>query len=507
LIAGVILLLVFVLSGGDDEGVEVADAGNGEATAKDETGTTGTDSDGESDPDLESDPELETDPVMEVAETAPEPVPATDDAPKTDETGQDADTTTTSSDAADATASKPADEPDSGDTAEKATKKKDTTQAKPNDGGTAKTPVAVAQKPTEKKPVDKPASKKTGAKKPAAKKQPAAPAKKPFVEFPKLVSLPDLNAADAMKPKDLGSVYAGTGELCFIKLRGGENASKGDQRFVMRNADGGLAERDWEISWRDGESGPETKLAHLSLADNSQLSFQWQPEAKAQPLAGHLNNCAMSFSCRGESHVALLREPTRVDGMAVDLEKAAMKEDWNIDMPPDPSAIRVEIKGVQGGRYSIEPAPTINADKGEAWVKLEDGGGLLSLQVETSLKRSFQVTLTPHVKMTPQGKPERLNIRKMDQVKKQCQQAVQMNQGMVSQLEQALKAKRVPEDQKRRMIQPRLATFRSQLESAEAALQKVDSFEKLLNNVSLTVNFRVFYDADSTEVDLLQIGG
>jgi hypothetical protein len=295
--------------------------------------------------------------------------------------------------------------------------------------------------------------------------------------------------------------------LCFIKLRGGENASKGPQKFVMRNADGGLAERDWEISWREGESGPETKLAHLSLGDNSQLSFQWMSEAKTQPLSAHLGNCALSFSCRGESHIALLRQPTSVGGMTVDLKKPVLKDDWDIDMPPDSSAIRVEITGVQGAKCTVEPAPTIDADKGEAWVRVEEGGGLLSLQVETSLKRSLQVTLTPHVKLTADGKPQRLNVRMITQNKTQLQQGVLLGQRMVQQYSQALKSKQVPEDQKRREIQPRLATFKSELEAAEAKLQKVLDFEKMLESVSLTVNMRVFFDADSTEVDLLRIGG
>lgn len=497
LIAGVILLLVFVFSGDDDTGVEVAEGGNGEAATEGSTDTTDADSDPESDPEV--DPEV--DPVMDVA-PATDAVSEPNDGSDPDGTSQDTGTEPKDGDGANAATSKPADEPGSNDAADGSAKKDVATKAKANEGDTAKAPKTTDQKPAEKKPAEK-----TNAKKPAAKKTPAKPTKKPFVQFPKLVSLPDLNSADATKPKNLGPVHAASDELCFIKLRGGENASRGSQRFVMRNADSGLAERDWEICWREGESGPDTKIAHLTLGDNSQLSFQWQPEAKTQSLAGHLSNCALMFSCRGESHVALLRQPTRVEGMAVDLEKSSVREDWNIDLPPDPSAIRVEITGVQGGKYTVEPAPTINADKGEAWVRLEDGGGLLSLHVETSLKRSLQVTLTPHVKLSNDGKPEKLNIRKIEQVKKQCQQAVQMNSGMVTQLQQALKAKGVPEDQKRRMIQPRLATFRSQLESAEAALKKCESLEKVLNGASLTVNLRVFFDADSTEVDLLEIGG
>jgi len=494
LVGGVILLIV-LFSGGDEDDIELAEGGNGEAAAKD-TDTTGTDSDGEVGPesDPESDPVLaaETDPVM-VAETDPVP----------DGTSQESDPESTDDVASGAATSKPTDEPGTSDAAGKTDS---ATQSKVGEGDAAKAPTSPEEKPVEKKPAEKPAE-KPAAEKPEAKKQPAKPSKKPFVDLPTLVSLPELNSADAMKPKNLGKIHAASDELCFIKLRGGENASRGDQRFVMRNADGGLAERDWEVFSRENESAPETKIAHLSLGDNSQFSFQWQPEAKTQTLSAHLSNCAFSFSCRGESQIALLRQPTRVDGLAVDFEKSTTKADWDIDNPPDPSAIRVEIAGVQGGKYSVEPAPTMDADKGEAWVKLEDGGGLLSLQVETSLKSSLQVTLTPHVKLVPNREPERLNKRKITQLKTQGQQAVQNVQNMVAYCEQRLKAKGVSENEKKRMLQPRLATFRSQLETAKAGLQKVESLEKLLDNASLTVNLRVFFDAGSTQVDLLRIGG
>ena len=496
LLTGVILLVVFLFSGGDGEEVAVADGEQATAENAEVADGAGGEADAEGDPAIDAEMDPEVDPVVEEES---DPVPEADGVAASDAATEDPDMESSEDppakgDGADTVASKPADAPKSADGAGK---KESVTQAKSNAGGDAK---GKTEPKPEKKSVEKPA-----AKKPVAKKKAAKPTKKPFEDLKKkkYVPLPDVAATQAMP---LGSVYVPSGELCFIKLRGGEDAFKGTQIFAMRNAEGGLAERDWEVFLREGEAGPDMKLAHLSLNDKSQLSFQWQPEAKEQPASPYLKNCAFSFSCSGESHVATLREPTRVEAAALDLEKPNAKLDWAIEMLPDPSSVYVEITGVQGAKYKVEPAPRMDADRGEAWVQLENGGGLLSLKVETSVKKNLHVTVTPHVKLAADAKPEKLNVRKLQQYKQTMQAGVQQGQMVVSQMEQAMKAKKVPEDQKRRKIAPRLALFKSELQSAQTALEKCNNLEKLLQNVKLTLSFRVFYDADTSEVDLLQIG-
>jgi len=497
LLTGAILLVVFLFSGGE----EVAAVDGEQATAETAEGTEEAASeDAEDDPAIDEEMDPEMDPVFE--EEA-DPVPESDAVAMSDTTtgdsetepSQDASTTDGGSDTA---TSKPADAPKP---AAGAAKKENAAKTKPDStGGTDSTP---KEKSEEKPSAKKSAEKKPAKKKPPAKKSPAKPAKKPFQDIQKLVSLPDVNATE---PKGIGSIHVPSGELCFIKLRGGEKASKGSQIFAMRNADGGLAERDWEVFLREGESGPDTKIAHLSLNDASKLSFQWQPEAQSQEVASHLTNCALSLSCSGESHVALLRKPTQVEPAALDLEKPSMKQDWDIGMLPDPSAVFVEITGVKGAKYTVEPTPRLDADKGEVWVKIEDGGGLLSLKVETSLKKKLQITVTPHIKLSADTKPEKLNVRKLQQYTKTAQTATQQGQMMLNQLNQMMKAKRMPEDQKRRTFGPRLALYESQLKKAQTALESCQKLDRMLKDVKLTMNFRVLYDADSSEVDLLKIG-
>ena len=208
-------------------------------------------------------------------------------------------------------------------------------------------PDSAKTEPAAKTPDGKPAASKEDAAKPEAKK-PAAPppGKKPFADLKDFAALPDVSAADGNQPKTLGAVYIPSGELCFVKLRGGEKAFKGAEQFAMKNAQGGLAEREWEISIREGAAGNETVIASLAIDDKSQLVFQWKPEAKAQTMSPYLRNCAFSLSCAGEAKAVTLREPVKAEELAVDFEKPSSKNDWKIDMCPAPEGVRFEITGV-----------------------------------------------------------------------------------------------------------------------------------------------------------------
>jgi hypothetical protein len=342
-------------------------------------------------------------------------------------------------------------------------------------------------------------------KKPVITEPPAKPKLQPFEDFPQVVLLPDLESADAMTPQVLGPIHCQPDDLCFIKLRGGEKASKGSQSFVMRNADGGLAERDWEVFLRDGESGPETKIAHLSINDQSQLDFQWQAEAKTLPLSAHLRNCAFSFNCGGESHVVALRDAAQVEGMTLELGKTSTDEHWKIDMPPDPAAVKIEITGVQGAKYTVQPTPVIEANKGEAWIELEDGGGLLSLKVETEMKRNVEVTVTPHLK-TPDGKRQRFNPTVFGKLLNNGKMELARMQIRIQQMQQAVNQATGP---LKRQMEQNLTQVQELQVQQQAALDKGLKLEEFVKNADgdLAVQFRVFYDADSSEVDLLRIGG
>ena len=66
---------------------------------------------------------------------------------------------------------------------------------------------------------------------------------------------------------------------------------------------------------------------------------------------------------------------------------------------PDPEAVRFEITGVQGVKVTVESGRTAGSGESNGLDPVEDGGGLLSLKLDASLKRDFQLLATPHIKV------------------------------------------------------------------------------------------------------------
>ncbi len=528
-IAGLIVAAVFLFPGTNDD--QVASAQNGglhvgpDSPATDEEGP-GQEGKPEDDPDsgAESDPEMdpEADPEAD-PETDPSPTPKAKTEPPSDVDGSDSpgsktkpegkpddspapdgksdlpdwspgeqnpdDGSSTGKPSSDGTSdegsAKPKDEPATDDTT-------DPKEAKPSSDDTMVAKVDVPD-------VDP-------AKEPVVPKPPKKPMPQPFQDLPLTVSLPDLEAADAMTPQVLGPVHYQPDDLCFIKLRGGKKASKGSQEFIMRNAEFGSADRDWEILSREGESDPATKIAHLSINDQSQLAFQWQPQAKTVPLTANLCNCAFSLNCNGKSHIVALRQAEKVEGMALELDKPSTDEHWKIELGPDPDAVKIEIVGVQGAEYAVQPTSVIEADRGEAWIDLKDGGELLSLQVETDMKRNVEVTVTPHLKTPPDGRPTKFNARLFKPWLNEMKTALANAPFVIQRWKQAAGQATGPQ---KAFAEQQVVVAEQRLVELQAMVDDGVKLEELLKNAdeNLRIRFRVFYDADSTEVDLLHIGG
>jgi hypothetical protein len=499
LLAATVFLVMSMMSGGDQvqvaEAPPAAEAGDDSEQAPAATSST---DDAESDPalDLESDPlPIETDPEPPVMPTPVAPAPSTPDSEPASGGATEtvpADTVPETSDGGNTEASsKPVENPQPAGTTE--TPSEPATPEKPK---TEPPATETKQEPEKPKP-ETPA-------KPEPPAKPKPPAKKAFAELPPVVALPALDAADALEPKTLGQIYATRDDQCFIRMRGGEGAFKGNRIFAMRNADGGTAERDWEVNLRDASAGGEVKIAHLSLNDKFQLVFQWQPAAKDDPAAAHLVNCALSMTSRGDTHVLLLRQPTQTPALEIDLKEPPIRQGMKFDTPPDPGKIRVELTGVKGVKSTIEPQPVVNAEKGEAWIKLQDGGGLVSLKVETDMKRELQLLITPHVQLNPDGRPERLVARQVQSAKANLQAAV--NQwGMLVQQGQAIMKSKAPEQQKKQTEQY-LRNYENELKTSQETLAKFEAFEQLLEKSKPQIGFRVFYDADGSEINLLVAG-
>ena len=126
-------------------------------------------------------------------------------------------------------------------------------------------------------------------------------------------------------------------------------------------------------------------------------------------------NCAFSLACAGEAKAVTLREPAQAEELVVDFNKPTSKNDWKIDECPAPEGVRFEITGVAGAKFTVDPKGPQEAEKSTVWIRVEEGGGLLSLKLDAALKRDFQLTATPHIKLSPDApKPDKF-VKRMFQ--------------------------------------------------------------------------------------------
>ena len=403
---------------------------------------------------------------------------------------------------AEAKDAKPSDAP-AGDKPETVAKA-DSPEAEPAAEMESTKPKASEEKPT------KDTEEKTEADKPADKKPTGPPpAKKPFADLKGLAMLPGI---DSDQPQRLGLVHIPPGELCFVRLRGGDKALRGPQQFAMRNAEDGLAERAWEISIREGASGTETVIAALAVDDKSQFVFQWKPAAKSPELENispHLRNCVFSLACAGESQVVRLRAPESAEPFSVDLDRAGGgKDQWRLEHWPDPEFVRFQITGVSGAKFSVDPEEPQPAEKSTVWLRIEEGGGLLSLKIDANLRRDFQLTAAPHIKLDRDApKPDKFVRRMFQDNLKKAEATSQQMTAVVEEMQKFTKSNK-PEGE-RKKVQQRLPALQLDANNMAALVKNMQRIDEFLDKVKggMQIQFRVFFDADGTDVELLKAGG
>jgi len=511
LLVAIVVAAWVLLSGGDDS--QVADAGGGQAAAKAASEPAAAEEGTAKQPAAASEPDSASepgDPMVDPVVTV-EAVPAAatggqvESQPGTPPAGAKSPPSEAKAPNAAESPAAPGTQPAATPPAATPPAAEPTAPAEPAMASEAAVPEAKpAAEPAAQMPEASPAPSAEADKPKIAKPAAAPPDKKPFADLAGFASLPDVTAADGDQPKTLGKVYIPAGELCFIKLRGGEKALKGTQQFALKNAQGGLAEREWEISLREGAAGNETVLASLAVDNQFQLVFRWKPEAKGQELAPYLCNCVFSLACAGESKAVILREPVQVEALSVDFDKPTSKDDWKIDLCPNPEAIRFEITGVQGAKSAVDPAGPQAAEKAAVWVRIEDGGGLLSLKLDASLRRDFQLLATPHIKAPEAPKPDKFVRRAFqDGLKKAEVLSEQFNQRV--KMTEAYSKSKAPDA---KQAEQRLPVFELDARNQEALVQNMKKIDDLLKSLEggMKIQFRVFFDADTTEVNLLKVG-
>lgn len=337
---------------------------------------------------------------------------------------------------------------------------------------------------------------------PAPAPAPAAPAVKPFEGFAKTVALPPVDAK-ASAPVVLGPCRVAPNALVIASLSGGEGAHKGKQKFVMQNANGGTAERDWEISLApiEGE-GPSTIVATMSVKENN-VVFQWAEAAVKEDTAQYLCNCAIKFAAGPDTHFVSLREVITGESLATNFDKASATTKWMIPLPPDTKKLMVAITKVEGGgaKHRMEkPALEAMKDFDFLWLGLTEDATPLALKLDTVMTGTrLTVTAMPHFKLEGMQKPDRLlktSLSKLEQQITGARMQVNQQQMMIDQ-NRSLNPQ-AKEQQKAALLQ--FSEANEKANSQFAQLKQV--FDGLQNGGQ--IHFRVYYAAEDTEITILE---
>lgn len=353
-----------------------------------------------------------------------------------------------------------------------------------------------------------PAAKPTTPPPPPPPKPAPKPMGDPLKDFPKeFIELPAL-AKDAPVPEPvaLGKVVMPPKSLLIIHLLGGDGAIKGKSRFVMEAADGGTAERDWDIFLREGEAeSGGVKVAHLSLKEND-LMFSWEADAPNHLASPHLINCMLQLAAGPKQATVALRKPLEVEPLKAEILKGTLKGKFDVPFPPNPDRMKVDI--VFDGPFpplKFEGQNPMDADKGKAtvWFGASQETQILALRLDTAFRRQLEVGFDPHVRIGTTAKPEKLTAVGLGKMQKQAQVVRQQTFAMV---EMAKKATAGKNDE---TTQQRLSLMESQLTGITKASEQLEGLkgmaEQLLQGGRIHV--RVFCQVDDFKLELVRTAG
>ena len=277
---------------------------------------------------------------------------------------------------------------------------------------------------------------------------------------------------------------------------------RGKQQFKMANADDGRAERAWELSLAASDADQGKVVALLALADGN-LTFQWTPAAAQQRGAANLRNCLLSMSA-GEDVMQLgLRKAIQIEAPEFNLKKQTLALKWELPDYPDPAAIKVEFTGLDGNfpEFSWDPENgQAQANKGQALIRFKKTHAGLEIELATALKRNqFEMGLRPWVK-PPQGRRFPLTIKTLQQ----AQQAA-VNGQRTANLAIAQSAELKKKNKELGAQRENLA--KQALERAKKTFAQVQAFDKVFQEGSAKLQFRVIYRTDQHQIELLRTSG
>lgn len=340
---------------------------------------------------------------------------------------------------------------------------------------------------------------------PKPKPKPEPPKANPFEGFAKHVTLP---GGDVSGEQPLGPVKMGEKDFCAISMWGGDKAGKG-LVFSIRNAQGGTAERDWELMMKGGPQGGESKVGLLAAKDG-QLFFQWTPEGAKDVLAKNLCNCALALEMRGykDRHVVTLREPIAAAPLSYDPEKPAKSTlSFKIPNPPQLEAVKFRVVSVEApmAKPVVDPDGPVSAEKG-------DKDPVLILFGQKGPDQMFSLKVISTMKATT------LDLRVAGQLKNA--QTNKWGPFVASQLAQEhgttlqnLNAMTNSLNSTAKMTPAQKTQFAQQIAAAEQSkttmeqrIQKLELLGEMIKGMKgggLKINFRVYVGTEDGDIDLV----
>jgi serine/threonine-protein kinase len=342
---------------------------------------------------------------------------------------------------------------------------------------------------------------------PSPSPTPTPPAN-PFAGFAAAVGLPPLEvtgkpAPEALAPAALGPVKIEPNALCIIHLKGGDTAFKSKTKFLLEPANQGTAPRDWEFKFQNDKDSP-TVIATLSLKEDK-LVFQWAEEATRQQAAPYLGNCVLALSAGAGTHQVALRKPLVVEPLALQLEKGAFSESWNLESPPPGKQITVEFN-LQGGaaKHKVDPKTELEAFKDTTYLMAgnADDALILGFKLDVSMPaKSLRIAALPHCQLTGMPKPDRYLKATPGKLTEAAAGQIRLAQieTAATQANKNLNA----EQKKQRETQANQA-----LEAGQKLMAQIEQLKELAKSLQEggKLHFRVHFLADDVQVDLINTG-
>ncbi len=319
----------------------------------------------------------------------------------------------------------------------------------------------------------------------------------PFKGLLAAVELPVLSAAaEEQTPALLGRVEVGQEEPLKLELVGGDGAIKGPLGFELQ------AEPSRANSWlvrlgapgRAAEPEQASDVARVWL-DAGELKLAWIEMADSQARA--LCNCGLSISARGKTHWLPLSQTRAAEPVVLDLDYGVARRQVTLESPPDPSALRLQVTGVDGElpKPEFKPGDTIapkdrsDPQLGVTWLTFTPKDTPpLSLRVSFSLIGKRADIEVAAFYQLPNQQPQPFQAR-------QLVAAINTAMAMKQRLEAAQKGK-MPEQQKQALKQ--------QTEVAKTVVEQLTALNTLYQTLNKkgALNYRLFVAAGEQQVEL-----